>query len=53
MAIPVGLTPQTGAIAAALVTTAALHTWLRNAVLSVIGGTAVHVALASSLPHFS
>ncbi|MFG2732754.1 branched-chain amino acid transporter permease [Streptomyces canus] len=47
---PVALTPHTGAVAAALVTTAALHIWRKNAVLSVLGGTAVHVVILSTLP---
>ncbi|GAA0700012.1 AzlD domain-containing protein [Kitasatospora atroaurantiaca] len=50
---PVDIAPQTGAAVAALVTTAALHVWRKNAVLSVVGGTAVHVAVASTLPLFS
>ncbi|MFD0349491.1 hypothetical protein ACFQ0M_32605 [Kitasatospora aburaviensis] len=29
--------------------TLGLHLWRRNAVLSILGGTAVHVALASTL----
>ncbi|MEV6671740.1 AzlD domain-containing protein [Streptomyces sp. NPDC051162] len=39
-ALPVGL-----AVAATL----ALHLWRRNAVLSVLGGTGIHVALASTV----
>ncbi|GHC38969.1 branched-chain amino acid transporter permease [Streptomyces cinnamoneus] len=39
-ALPVGL---------ALVVTLGLHLWRRNAVLSVLGGTAIHVALASTV----
>ncbi|MER6958059.1 AzlD domain-containing protein [Streptomyces sp. NPDC000618] len=50
---PADIAPQTGAAVAALLTTAALHIWRRNAVLSVVGGTAVHVVAASSLPLFS
>jgi branched-subunit amino acid transport protein AzlD len=34
----------------ALAATAGLHLWRRNAVLSILGGTAVHVALAATLP---
>lgn len=44
------LTPETFAVAAGLAVTACLHLWRRNAVLSVLGGTAVHVGLASALP---
>ncbi|MEU5188841.1 AzlD domain-containing protein [Streptomyces klenkii] len=33
----------------ALAATLCLHLWRRNAVLSVLGGTAIHVALASTL----
>lgn len=33
----------------ALTCTVALHLWRRNVLLSVFGGTAVHVALASTL----
>ncbi|WP_395294051.1 branched-chain amino acid transporter permease [Kitasatospora hibisci] len=33
----------------ALAATLGLHLWRRNAVLSILGGTAVHVALASTL----
>jgi branched-subunit amino acid transport protein AzlD len=29
--------------------TVGLHLWRRNAVLSILGGTAVHVALATAL----
>ncbi|KNB54101.1 branched-chain amino acid transporter permease [Streptomyces caatingaensis] len=39
-AAPVGL---------ALAATLGLHLWRRNAVLSVLGGTAIHVALASTV----
>ncbi|MFI7102295.1 branched-chain amino acid transporter permease [Streptomyces sp. NPDC050161] len=35
--------------ALALAATLALHLWRRNAVLSVLGGTALHVALASTV----
>lgn len=34
---------------AALAVTVGLHLWRRNALLSVLGGTVVHVALASTL----
>lgn len=34
---------------AALVTTVGLHLWRRNALLSIVGGTAVHVLLTSTL----
>ncbi|MFC9279125.1 branched-chain amino acid transporter permease [Streptomyces collinus] len=34
---------------AALAVTAALHLWRRNALLSILGGTAVHVTLASTV----
>ena len=34
----------------ALAATVGLHLWRRNAVLSILGGTAVHVALAAALP---
>ncbi|MEU6233609.1 AzlD domain-containing protein [Kitasatospora sp. NPDC047058] len=33
----------------ALAATLGLHLWRRNAVLSILGGTAVHVTLASTL----
>jgi len=35
--------------AAALAVTVALHLWRRNALLSILGGTAVHVILASTV----
>ncbi|MFE7594834.1 branched-chain amino acid transporter permease [Kitasatospora sp. NPDC057512] len=35
--------------ALALAATLALHLWRRNAVLSILGGTAIHVTLASTL----
>ncbi|WP_426987733.1 AzlD domain-containing protein [Pseudarthrobacter sp. Y6] len=47
---PVALTPVAAAVAAGLIVTAGLHLWRRNAIVSVLGGTAVHVALASTLP---
>ncbi|MFI6374181.1 branched-chain amino acid transporter permease [Streptomyces sp. NPDC050546] len=34
---------------AALAVTVGLHLWLRNALLSILAGTAVHVALASAV----
>jgi branched-subunit amino acid transport protein AzlD len=34
----------------ALAATVGLHLWRHNAVLSILGGTAVHVALATTLP---
>ncbi|MEV5550958.1 AzlD domain-containing protein [Streptomyces sp. NPDC052309] len=34
---------------AALAVTIALHLWRRNALLSILGGTAVHVALVSAV----
>ncbi|MDQ0604558.1 branched-subunit amino acid transport protein AzlD [Streptomyces canus] len=38
--------------AIALAVTLGLHHWRHNAVLSIFGGTAVHVALATTLtPH--
>ncbi|WP_434097874.1 AzlD domain-containing protein [Streptomyces mirabilis] len=33
----------------ALTATVGLHLWRRNALLSILGGTAVHVALASTV----
>jgi branched-subunit amino acid transport protein AzlD len=33
----------------ALAATAGLHLWRRNAVISILGGTAVHVALSAAL----
>jgi branched-subunit amino acid transport protein AzlD len=48
-----GLSPAAPAaalgVAAALAVTVGLHLWRRNAVLSILGGTAVHVLLASFL----
>ncbi|MEV7192902.1 AzlD domain-containing protein [Streptomyces sp. NPDC093510] len=35
--------------AAAVAVTVGLHLWRRNALLSILGGTAVHVALASTV----
>ena len=34
----------------ALAATVGLHLWRRNAVLSILGGTAIHVALTTALP---
>ncbi|CAL9340664.1 hypothetical protein SUDANB15_00255 [Streptomyces sp. enrichment culture] len=34
---------------AALAVTVALHLWRRNALLSILGGTAVHVTFASTV----
>jgi branched-subunit amino acid transport protein AzlD len=34
----------------ALIATVGLHLWRRNAVLSILGGTALHVVLATALP---
>ncbi|MHA6617651.1 branched-chain amino acid transporter permease [Pseudonocardia sp. DLS-67] len=39
--------PFGAAVGIALATTVALHLWRRNVVLSIAGGTAVHVLLAS------
>lgn len=50
---PVSITPLTIAVAAGLFTTAGLHLWRNNATLSVLGGTAAHVVLASTLPAWS
>ena len=36
--------------ALALAATVGLHLWRRNAVLSILGGTAIHVILATALP---
>ena len=47
---PAALTPMATAVAAGLIATAGLHFWRRNAIVSVLGGTAVHVAIASALP---
>lgn len=47
--VPPTITPETFAIVAGFSVTAGLHLWRRNAVVSVLGGTAVHVALASTL----
>ncbi|MFF4835986.1 branched-chain amino acid transporter permease [Streptomyces sp. NPDC001315] len=41
--------PRAAAPLAALAVTAGLHLWRRNALLSILGGTAVNVALASTL----
>lgn len=42
-----GANPATLAVALGLAVTAGLHLWLRNAVLSVLAGTAVHVVIMS------
>jgi branched-subunit amino acid transport protein AzlD len=39
--------PHDAAVGIALAATVALHLWRRNVVLSIAGGTAVHVVLAS------
>ncbi|MET7906639.1 AzlD domain-containing protein [Streptomyces sp. NPDC005355] len=36
-------------VAIALAATVGLHLWRHNAVLSILGGTAIHVALASTV----
>lgn len=41
--------PRVAAPLAALTVTVGLHLWRRNALLSILGGTAVHVALASTV----
>jgi len=49
---PVAPRPDAAAAARArsvLAITAGLHLWRRNAVLSILGGTASYVALASTL----
>jgi len=46
LADPVRALPDILALAA----TVSLHLWRRNAVLSILGGTAVHVTLATALP---
>jgi branched-subunit amino acid transport protein AzlD len=50
---PLSITPLTVAVAAGLITTAGLHVWRSNATTSVLGGTAAHVILASTLPSWS
>jgi branched-subunit amino acid transport protein AzlD len=45
LADPIRALPDTVALAV----TIGLHLWRRNAVLSVLGGTAIHAALASTL----
>ncbi|WP_063062029.1 branched-chain amino acid transporter permease [Nocardia sienata] len=44
-------TAQLAVTGPALVATLALHLWRRNAVLSVLTGTALHVALTTLLAH--
>jgi len=46
LASPAGALPDILALAG----TVGLHLWRRNAVLSILGGTAIHVALATALP---
>ena len=46
----VGRPGQALAPFAALAATVALHLWRRNALLSILGGTAVSVVLATALP---
>ena len=46
LADPVRALPDILALAATL----GLHLWRRNAVLSILGGTAIHVALATVIP---
>lgn len=46
---PLTVPAQGVGVAIALAATAALHLWRRNVVLSIAGGTAVHVVLASVL----
>ncbi|OAH12445.1 branched-chain amino acid transporter permease [Streptomyces jeddahensis] len=41
--------PRVLAPSAALAVTVGLHLWRRNALLSILGGTAVHVLLASTV----
>ncbi|MEU1334858.1 AzlD domain-containing protein [Streptomyces sp. NPDC005865] len=41
--------PRALAPVAALAVTAGLHLWRRNALLSILGGTTVHVVLASTV----
>jgi branched-subunit amino acid transport protein AzlD len=44
---PITMAPHGAAVGIALAATVALHLWRRNIVLSIAGGTAVHVVLAS------
>ena len=44
---PLAVPPHGAAAGIALAATGALHLWRRNVVLSIAGGTAVHVVLAS------
>jgi branched-subunit amino acid transport protein AzlD len=44
---PLVVPPHGAAAGIALLATVALHLWRRNVVLSIAGGTAVHVAIAS------
>lgn len=41
--------PDTTYAVAALAFTIGIHLWRRNALLSILGGTAVHVILASTV----
>lgn len=41
--------PRAAAPPAALAVTVGLHLWRRNALLSILGGTAVHVVLVSTV----
>lgn len=43
----IGANPVTLAASLGLAVTAGLHLWRRNAILSVLGGTGVHVAIMS------
>ena len=47
---PVSITPLSIAVAVGLLTTTGLHLWRSNATLSILGGTAAHVILASTIP---
>lgn len=44
---PLTVPPYGATVGIALATTVALHLWRHNVVLSIAGGTAVHVVLAS------
>jgi branched-subunit amino acid transport protein AzlD len=46
--LPLADPPQALPAVLALAVTLGLHLWRRNPVLSILGGTAVHVALAST-----
>lgn len=47
--LPLAARPETLATGLALAVTLGLHLWRHNAVLSILGGTAAHVALASTV----